>query len=119
MQRAPFHIFSFPVISIFQLSILVEMLIPQKIPILGIKNSRDAPKVKNPKSWRFRLNPGDFAKIRGIEISKLRKIPNPGDKNPETEKKIPNPGDFRKIPGIFRKSRINSDGPKTVKPKIF
>ena len=36
------------------------------------------PKVKN-------LNPGDFAKIPGIKIPKLRKIPNPGDKNPETE----------------------------------
>ena len=52
-------------------------------------------------------NPGDFAKIPRIKISKsrkipkLRKIPIPGDTNPET-KKIHNPGDgnpeTKKIP---------------------
>ena len=41
---------------------------------------------KNPESRGFCINPGDFAKIPGIKIPKLRKIPNPGDKNPETKK---------------------------------
>ena len=53
----------------------------------------------------------NFAKIPGINIPKLRKISNPGEKNPETEK-IPHPGDFRKIRGIFRKTGKNPDGQK-------
>ena len=28
------------------------------------------------------INPGDFAKIRGIKFPKVRKVPIPGDKNP-------------------------------------
>ena len=37
--------------------------------------------IKSRKNPEFCINPGDFAKIPGIKISKLRKIPNPGDKN--------------------------------------
>ena len=65
----------------------------KKIPIPGIKNPREIPKVKNP---------GDFVKIPGIKIPRL-KNPNPGDKNPETQK-IPNSGDFQKI---SKKSRCS------------
>ena len=85
---------------------------------------------KNPESLRFPNNPGDFAKILGIKIPKLRELPgikisslrkitNSGDKNPETRK---NHETHKKsqIPRIFRKSWKNRDGQKTVKTrKIF
>ena len=85
---------------------------------------------KNPESLGFHNNPGDFAKILGMKIPKLREIPgikisslrkitNSGDKNPETRK---NPETHKKsqIPRIFRKFWINPDGQKTVKTrKIF
>ena len=60
---------------------------------------------KNPEFRGFCINPGDFAKIPGIRIPKLRKIPNPGDKKPETQKI--NPGDFGIFhSGFFRDSQI-------------
>ena len=43
----------------------------------------------------FCINPGDFAKIPGIKIQKLRKIPIPGIKNPESRGFSENP---EKIP---------------------
>ena len=45
--------------SKIRVGFLSGYLIPRKIPIPGMKNPRDIPKVKNPE-----------------------KIPNPGDKNP-------------------------------------
>ena len=50
---------------------------------------RDIPKIKNPESRGFYINPYDFAKIPGREIPKLRKIPN-----------AKNPGDIQKIPTV-------------------
>ena len=88
----------------------------EKIPIPGIKNPPDIPKVNNPKKIP---NQGDFATIPGI------KIPNPGNKNPESKKNpesrgfSKNLGDFQKISVIFRKSRKNPDGQKTVKVPFF
>ena len=60
-----------------------------KIPIPGIKNPRDIPKVKNPESLGFRINPGN--------------------ENPETQNKSRIPG-LTKNPGDFKKkSRWSED----------
>ena len=65
----------------------------EKIPIPGIKNPQDIPKVKNPE-----------------------KIPNPGDKNPEI-KKNPDPGDKNPKTQKNPESRGFSENPENKKPQ--
>ena len=75
----------------------------------------------NNQSWLFvgiyhptkkNSDPGD-KKSRNLEKSRIL-----GIKIPRL-RKIPNPGDSQKIPRIFKKSRKNREGQKTVKTQNF